>query len=64
MNWDEYEAAVGESSLLTHRRAALAREKAERIRRACEKLARLLAVKLRDPFEALAEPARKKRRLV
>ena len=64
VSWDEYEAVVGEPSLLTHRRAALAREKAERIRRACEKLARLLADRLRDPFETMAEPVRKKRRLV
>ena len=64
VSWDEYEAAVGVSSLLTHRRAILAREKAERIRRACEKLARLLEVRLREPFEAMAEPVRKKRRLV
>ncbi len=68
VGWDEYEAAVGPSSLLTHRRAALAKEKAkekaDRIRRACEKLARLLAVKLREPFEALSEPVWKKRRLM
>ncbi len=63
---------VGTSSLLTMRRAALAREKAaekakekvDRIRQACEKLALLLAVKLREPFEALAEPVWKKRRLM
>ncbi len=68
VDWDEYEAIVGTSSLLTTRREALAREKAamkaDRIRRACEKLALLLAVQLREPFEALAEPVRKKRRLM
>ncbi len=71
VDWDEYEAMVGTSSLLTTRRAALAKEKAaekakekaDRIRRACEKLALLLAVQLREPFEALAEPVRRKRRL-
>ena len=67
VDWDEYEAIVGTSILLTTRREALAREKAamkaDRIRRACEKLALLLAVQLREPFEALAEPVRRKRRL-
>ena len=47
VDWDEYEAIVGTSSLLTHRRAILAAakatEKADRIRRACEMLALLLA---------------------
>ena len=72
VDWDEYEAIVGTSSLLTTRRAILAREKAaakaaekaDRIRRPCEKLALLLAAELGEPFEALAEPVWKKRRLM
>ena len=77
VDWDEYEAIVGTSSLLTTRREALAREKAametlarekaameaDRIKRACEELALLLTDQAREALETPVEPVRKKRKL-
>ena len=67
VDWDEYEAVVGTSSLLTTRRSILAREKAamEALARekACEELALILADQAREALKTPVEPIRKKRKL-
>ena len=66
VDWDEYEAIVGTSSLLTTRREALAREKAEEKALAREKAEEeeKAREKAEEEEKALAEPVLNKERLM
>jgi hypothetical protein len=58
----EYESVFGPSPLLAHRRNLIEIVRAERIRKACEKLDRLRLLLLERAFAALAEPITNRRR--
>ena len=62
VGWTEFEAVMGPSPLITHRRELLARARTERIKRACAKLEKLVLASLGEPFEALAKPFRDRTR--